>query len=320
MRNFYKFFKKIISPIIYCKFLFEKNKLGMQKSHWELYKNIQLLCLRQNRKFPNLKNPLTFNDKIQWLKLFDQSQTIIDCSDKIKVKKFISNKIGDKYTPRTYLVADTSSEIKLENLPESFVLKTNHDSGTVYLIKDKNNVQWRTLFSKLDDAIQKPYGWNNGEWAYSMIEPKIFFEEYLGKPAETPPPDYKFHCANGNVLWLQYIYDRGNNTKEVILSNTGDLLGIHLDTKMIHSNQFIKPECFHEMVDLAEKISKDFKYVRVDMFLIDKKIFIGELTFYPLMGCYKGSGQQTLGKMLPLDTTTKKELVYTNSRLYGLDY
>ncbi|MDD2807943.1 MAG: ATP-grasp fold amidoligase family protein [Patescibacteria group bacterium] len=288
----------------------------MQKSHWELYKKIHLLCIIKNKRFPNLRNPSSFNDKIQWLKLFDQSQIIVDCSDKLKVKDFIAGKIGENYTPTTYFSVKTSSEIELNNLPKSFVIKTNHDSGSVYLIKDKNCAQWNTIFSKLDIQIHKPYGWDNGEWAYSMIQPIIFSEEYLGEPSETPPPDYKFHCANGRVLWLQYIYDRGCHTKEVITSKTGEVLNVHFDTNMQHSKQFIKPKRFSEMIKLAEKISGQFKYIRVDMFIIDDKIFVGELTFYPLMGCYNGNGQKILGKLIPLDISSKKEPIYTKSKLY----
>lgn len=305
-----------LTPLLYLKFIAEQRVAGFEKGHWKLYKIIHFLSAYHNHRFPNLTSPKTYNDKIQWLKLFDQSQVIVECSDKIRMKNYVARAIGEKYVPEVYVTSNSPWNIDLDKLPEKFVLKTNHDSGTVYLIRNKDTTNWNDIFEEIELSLSKIYGWSNGEWAYSMIEPMVFAEEYLGEAGETPPPDFKFHCSNGRVLWLQYIYDRGLETKEVIVSPEGKVMDIQFDHNMKKSNEFSLPDCFEKMKNVAGRLSVDFKYVRIDLYLINKKIYVGEMTFYPLMGCYKGRGQRELGKLLDFDTTSRKSVIYTQSKIY----
>lgn len=281
-------------------------RLPLTAAHWELYEIIHRLCLKELGEFPNLVDCRDFNDKIQWLKLFDQDVEIIRCSDKILVRDYVRERVGEEYLVELYQVHDHFDEIDFDALPKSFVIKTNHDSGTVILVRDKYTFDRNEAGLRIMQALKRPYGWNNAEWAYSYINPKVLVEEFIEFDVVKSPPDYKFHCVNGEVKWLQYIYDRGFNTKECILDSEGRIQKIHFDNNMQHSGEFKKPDSWDMLLKCAEKLSKGHKYLRVDLFSIDGKIYVGELTFYPLMGCYTGRGQKDLGRLLDFDRTTYK--------------
>jgi hypothetical protein len=303
-------------PIILVKFFVDSRYLKIKWVHWKIYRIIHLLTLRWNDRFPDLINPKSFNDKIQWLKLFDQSWSVVHCTDKILMKNYVYDVLGDGFTPKLLAKAEDMSGVNLNDLPSSFVLKTNHDSGSVFIVKDKSDLDWGLVCGKVEKSLLRMYGWRNGEWNYSLIKPMVFVEEYLPGLDGAPPADYKFHCSNGEVLWLQYIYDRGINTKEVIVSPDGDVIDLQLDDKMLHSKKFELPDCFAQMKSVAMSLSREFKYVRVDLYLVGGRIYVGELTFYPAMGCYKGEGQQKLGDLLNFDMNNVKDPIYMASSRY----
>lgn len=291
--------KAILKLIILIKWFKDRHFIPLSYRDLHLYFKIHIFYHKELGSFPNLISPHDYNEKIQWLKLFDQNYLVARCSDKLSVKNYVQQKLGDGYTPLTLASGDSFSSIPIKSMPKSFVIKTNHDSGSVFLIKDKSNIQISKLNKKISESLAKTYGQENGEWQYQLIPPKVFAESYIGDPSNPyPPADYKFHCSNGKVLWLQYIYDRGSQTKETIIDDNGTPLSVHFDHNMTHSKNFSKPIVWDSMVDIAEKLSKPFKYVRVDLFEVDDKIYVGELTFYPLAGCYKGQGQVVLGERL----------------------
>ena len=150
----------------------------------------------------------------------------------------------------------------------------------------------------------------DGEWAYSYIVPKVFVEEFIDPDSPTPPPDFKFHCVSGKVRWLQFIFDRGDETKEVIVNADGSVASTHFDHNMLHRTEFKLPSNWYEMITVVERLASGWKYVRVDIYSCpDGSIYVGELTFFPLMGCYKGEGQKELGKHLDFDRTAYSTLV-----------
>lgn len=291
---------------IKIKWLRDKQFLPLSPAHWELYRIIHRLCWRELHDFPNLINCRDFNDKIQWLKLFDQSPEIVRCSDKIQVRDYIRERVGDQYLVKLYQIHDHFSQIDFNALPNAFVIKTNHDSGTVILVRDKSKLDYQTVEARIEAALKRPYGWMNGEWAYSYVQPKILVEELLDQKSLKPPPDYKFHCVNGYIRWLQFIFDRGNTTKECIIDANGHLTNIHFDHNMQHCENFDTPYRWIHIKNIIEKIAVGFKYVRIDVYNIKEKIYVGEMTFYPLMGCYKSEGQKKLGQLLDFDRTTIK--------------
>lgn len=307
----------IIFPRISKKWSNDKKLLPLNKSNKELYFIIHWLYWRYLRRFPNIVNPKDYNEKIQWLKLFDQSDLIIRCCDKLTLKEYVKNTVGENFYPATLKIYTDYNNINFESLPHQFVLKTTHDSGSVFLIKNKSNIDIKKIKANIKKSLNKIYGWRYGEWAYAYISPRFYVEEILNSDSDAPPPDYKFHCVNGKVEWLQYIYDRGINTTEVIVLPDGTITPIHFDHNMQHGQSFVIPPNYDQMLSLAEKLSQPFKYVRVDMYNILGKIFVGEMTFYPLMGCYKGDGQVILGKKMNFDLQTFNLPIIGNRRPLG---
>ena len=253
--------------------------------------------------FPNIVSPVNYNDKISWLMLFDQDPLIPICMDKYKVRDFVKSRIGDEYLTKLYAVCSSFDEIETNKLPDSFVVKTNHDSGTVFLVKNKNEWNREEAKKKIDKSLSRLYGTKKGEWAYQHIEPKIIIEEYLGDLNAPPPPDFKFHCVDGTVRWLHYIYDRGEQTKEITFDRNFNVLPLYLCHEFILSTENIPtPKNWNELVSVAEKLAQGFKYVRVDLYNIDERIVFGELTFFPKAGCYKTPDITQFGQMLDFRT------------------
>jgi hypothetical protein len=247
-----------------------------------------------------------FNDKMQWLKLFDQDPEIIRCSDKIMVRDYVKELVGEQYLTALYQTAERFEDIDLESLPSAFVIKANHDSGTVILVRDKSELDRLWAKGRIDAALSRPYGWENGEWAYSYIEPRILIEEYLDQGDFRVPPDYKFYCVNGVVKFCHYISDRDRVTQEQIIDAAGFTIDTDLYPTFKRGSSFVKPDNWQEMIEIAERIAGKFKYVRVDLFNINNRIIVGEMTFWPMAGAYKSNGQRALGQLIDFDRVSFK--------------
>lgn len=302
--------KKIIflclHPIIFIKWKIDLFTLPLERAHWKLYLNIHRHYFLRLKCFPNLRKCNDFNDKVQWLKLFDQDESHVGICDKIEFKKYIFSRLGEGYTPKTLMILDDAVGIPSDHdLPTNFVIKTNHDSGGIYISKNDNYSEIKIKVQSAKARLANPYGVEGGEWCYPLIKARVFVEEYLDFSGSTPP-DYKFHCADGNVLWLQYIYDRGDDTKEIIVTPEGSETDIWQDRKMLHASGFKKPENWAELLRIASILSVGFKYIRIDLYSLQGKIYVGEFTFHPLGGFYSGAGQAQLSNHLEFDRTTTK--------------
>ena len=293
---------------IWKKWLHDTKSLNhLTKLHKQAYFNIHTTHQKRTGNYPNIQNPITYNDKIAWLALFDHSEKQILYSDKIAVREFIQDAIGGEYLPNLYQVADNFDQIDFTSLPHSFVMKSNHDSGTVKLIQDKINADFQSLSEQFTKAMDKPYGIEKGEWFYSHIKPKILVEEYIHTDSGFPPADFKFHCVNGKVVWLQYIFDRGSQTKEIITDRNFIPMPLQLDTDFICTQTVIqKPTTWDKMIGLAEKLATDFKYVRIDLYNENERILFGEMTFLPRAGCYVTKDLEKFGALMQFDTSTVK--------------
>lgn len=301
--------RKWFSARIKVKWLCDKRHLPLTSAHGELYDLIHRLCWREVHDFPNLINCRDFNDRIQWLKLFDQSREIVRCTDKIQVRDYVMERVGGEYLVKLYQVHDHFSQIDFEALPNAFVIKANHDSGTVILVRDKAKLDRAKAEARLETALRKPFGWTNGEWAYSYVKPRVLVEEFIEPEKKMPPPDYKFYCVEGSVKFMHFIFDRGHDTKEQTIDRQGYDLETALYPSFKYSKGFMKPPNWAEMIRVAEQLGKGLKCVRVDLFCSDEKIYVGEMTFWPMMGCYKGEGQKKIGQLLDFDRTTFKRFL-----------
>ena len=239
-------------------------------------------------EYPDLKNPRDFNEKIQWLKIYDQDPLQITLCDKIQVKQWVSNKIGEKYVIPFY-----------DGYPS--VWKTNHMSGDAEFIDGKEDEE--SALERLNKRLKKKHGVKKGEWAYRLIEPKILKERKLNINV-----DYKFHCVEGKIKWMQMIWDRTHYGKECVFDEYGKLTDLiseprnqHKPRDMICSyNQFL------ELKKIAEKLCEGWKYVRVDLYY-DKQPWFGEMTFWPASGTFpRHKDIIKLGELLDFDRTTSK--------------
>lgn len=291
---------------VYFKWRKDKFHLSLSNEQWHLYLRLHVHYFLHLRSFPDLVATKDFNDKIQWLKLFDQSHDKRRLCDKQMLKDYVGCRLGENYVPKTIAVVNDPDDINVEDLPERFVIKTTHDSGGVKVLSKSEFVENRVFLAKFfRKKLSVKYGYGTGEWCYLYVKPRLIVEEYVNfsvnSSSDDYPPDYKFHCSDGKVIFLQFIYNRRLKPTEVIVDPNGKETGIWFDRNMRKGREFLLPDCWAEMVTIAEELSRGFKYVRVDVYNGPDRPLVGEMTFYPLAGVYSGSGQKKLGKLLQFD-------------------
>ena len=286
------------------KWLRDAEHLPLTPAHRSLYATIHRAALIRLNPFPNLISPTSYNDRIQWLKLFDQSPAIIEASDKLRVKDRVRAILGDGYVPETLAVGASVRDIDLEHLPDRFVLKATHDSGSVWLVPDKRSFDAAAATRFFDAAVAARYGGDKGEWAYAYVTPRVFAEAWVDAGSDGPPADYKFHCVEGRVAFVQFIAGRDTTPRESLADRNGRPLRDHLDVHFKRGAVFEPPDAWDELVRVAETLSEGFKYVRVDLYLAQRHVLVGELTFYPRAGFYRGPGQRSLGRFMMFNVET----------------
>ena len=236
----------------------------------------------------DLKNPTSYNEKLQWLKLYDRNPLYTKLVDKVAVKDYVASIIGNEYIIPTLKVYKSPEEVRIEDLPERFVLKTNHDGDSlgVFVCKDKKNFDFNKAISILSKNLQHNYYYTGREWPYKNVNPVIFAEEY--KEDEFGElRDYKFFCFNGVVKALFVATDRSVGH---VKFDYFDRDFNHLDFTQSHpmSNVTLKkPDNFEKMIELAERLSKGLPHVRIDLYNCNGKIYFGEMTFYHYGGMIK---------------------------------
>lgn len=188
------------------------------------------------------------------------------------------------------------------------IAKASHDSGSA--VRVDNPAQFPNVAGRMQKALSKPYGHGKGEWAYRFIEPRrVMVEECLPGPIV----DYKFHCSDGEIRWVQVISERHhkNGPAESIFDPEGEVLPLHFDQNMRHApNARLALDSFAwaTMTEIAEILAAGWRYVRVDLYWQSEKPYFGELTFWPLAGCYKTKDEPTFGEMMPINMSNPTTL------------
>ena len=266
---------------------------------------ISLLYYKHFKRFPNWKNPQTFNEKLQWLKINNRKPEYTTMVDKHLVKQYIADKIGNEYIIPTLGVWDTPEEIDFNSLPDRFVLKWNHDSGSIVICKDKSSFDKNEAVKKLLVGKKKNGFWYGREWPYKNVKPRIIAEQYITSDGEAPN-DYKFFCFNGEVKCFKIDYDRYTNHRANYYSPSGELLRFGEVVCPPDFDRVVSlPRLKDKMIDLAEKLSAAYPFLRVDFYEIGDQIYFGELTFYPASGFgafVPDEWDKTLGDLLELKT------------------
>lgn len=237
----------------------------------------------------NLDNPQTYNEKLQWLKLYDRRPEYTKMVDKAEAKKYVANIIGEGYIIPTLGVYNSFDDINFDNLPNQFVIKCTHDSGGVVVCKDKSTLDIKAARKKIEYGLSKTNFWGTREWPYKNVEPRIIIEQYLEDESGYELKDYKVHCFNGEPKFILVASGRyQNDIRFNFYDLNWNLMPFEKSHKRIDSNITIaKPDNLDEMLDLAKALSVNIPHLRVDFYNVKNKIYFGELTFFPASGLGK---------------------------------
>jgi hypothetical protein len=265
-------------------------------------------------KFVDFKNPKTFNEKIQWLKIYGNLQKYTNLADKYEVRKHIAKTIGEKYLIPMIGVWDKFEDIDFEKLPNQFVLKCTHDSGSVVICTDKTTFNIKETQNKLNKRLKRNFYDESREIQYKNIKPRIICEKYMVDECKTELSEYRIFCFNG----MPKIIFRNNSIPPKIITsrNIYDAewnyipasVGYPTDPNLI----IAKPEKLDEMLDLAKILSKNIPHVRVDFYLIRNEIYFGELTFAHANGLQKFEPEEfalQMGKWIELSKKVDAKLM-----------
>lgn len=266
---------------------------------------LYLKCLfrKYMKRKLNLSHPLTFSEKLQWLKLYDRKPEYGIMADKATVKQYVADKIGSDYIIPTIGVFNSVDEISFDELPERFVIKCTHDSGSTFVCSNKREFDFESVKMKLAECLKTEYYWFGREWSYKNIKPRIIVEEFIGDENGVCPVDYKFFCFNGVMEYFKIDYNRFTNRA----ANYYDRKLEFQHFGKIHSTpdpsiQLVLPDNFDEMVRITQVLSKGIPFLRVDLYSVNSQVYFGELTFYPSSGIepFIGDGDSILGNKLQL--------------------
>lgn len=243
---------------------------------------LYLKCaFRERMGYPlDLRNPRTFNEKIQWLKLYDRNPLYHTLVDKYEVKRYVAEIIGSEHIIPTLGVWDSFDDIDFDMLPNRFVLKCTHDSGSIVIVKDKGKFHVDDARDKLEKALKTNYYMLSREWVYKHVRPRIIAEEYMEDNKQGDLRDYKVFNFNGIPSIIQVDFDRFVSHKRNLYSKDWDYIEASIEYPNDPATEIHRPKSLEKMLELAEKLSEKIPFVRTDFYLIDDRVFFGEMTFY----------------------------------------
>ena len=275
---------------------------GMHILPEKLY--IKLLFKKRLGYKLDLINPKTFNEKLNWLKFYNRRKEYTTMVDKYKVKEFVAEKIGNEYVVPLLGVWTKAQDIDWKNLPEKFVLKTNHNSCYNLVCHDISKVDKMQVAKELNNSLKKNLFYALGEWPYKNVQPLIIAEKLLESKKQnntSPLIDYKFWCFSGKPTYM-YFSIKGNGCFENFYDMDFNPVCINHGWPR-HEPEFQKPVSWEKMKELASILSKDIPFVRVDFYEIDGNPYFGELTFFDWAGFRPFDSYNTdleLGKLIVL--------------------
>lgn len=247
---------------------------------------IKVYWFKKTHRRIDLDNPKSYNEKIQWMKLNYRDPLMVRYADKLSVKEYVAEKIGSEYVVPLLGVWDRPEDIDYTSLPDRFVLKTTNGSNFkgVLFCKDKNSFDRKDAERKLNKELLRAKWDPYREWAYRDIQPRIIAEELLEDDSphnQGGLSDYKFYCFNGKVHYALLCTDRNTKVKYYFLDRDWKLQRINKDGRMLPEDAVLeRPAHYEEMIEVCEKLAADFPLVRVDLYLVNDRIYFGEMTFY----------------------------------------
>lgn len=258
----------------------------------------------------NLKNPKTFNEKLQWLKLYNRRPEYTMMVDKYKVRDYVAEKLGSEYLIPLIGVWDDPDDIDFDKLPNQFVLKCNHNSGLgMCICKDKSNLNIEKTKEELKKGLKQNYYLAGREWPYKDVPHKIICEKYITDNGNGLT-DYKFFCFNGHVDCVMVCLGRfSGETKYYFFDRDWNLKRLNIRGKNAPDGFTItKPKCMDNMFDVAAELSKGLPFARIDLYQSNEHIYFGEITFFPDSG-FDGNllpeTNEYFGKLIDLGSVKK---------------
>lgn len=239
----------------------------------------------------NLAQPEAFSEKLQWLKLYDKNPLKTKCADKLMVREYVNERIGEKYLIPLIFSTANPAEIPFSRLPDKYIIKTNHGSGTNIIVdggemtvkKQKMALDKEYIISQLKRWLRNDFSKIGHEWEYKDIPRRVLVEELLrDESGNKVLNDYKIHCFNGKAQYIQTITDRLTGVKENWYTNNWESVNVYYFSK--DKKTIKKPDNLIEILMVAEKLAAGFLYVRVDLYLSRGNLYFGELTFHPAGG------------------------------------
>jgi hypothetical protein len=243
-----------------------------------------LVYYRRYGEWIDWENPKTFNEKLQWLKVYNRRPEYTDMVDKIKVKEYVAKKLGEEYIIPTLGVWDRAEDIGINQLPDKFVLKCNHDSGSVCICKDKSTFDFEAAKRKLNRCLKKNLFRAGREWPYKNVECKIFAETYMEDKETNELRDYKIFNFNGEPRYIQVDYNRFVHHMRNIYDVDWNKMSFDFNYSSNPDCTIAKPSVLTQMLDAAKLLAKDMPFARTDFYLVNGVIYFGEITFYPEAG------------------------------------
>ena len=259
-----------------------------------------LYFIRSGKKL-NLDNPMTFNEKLSWLKIYNRKPEYALMADKYAVKEYVAGIIGKEYVVENYFVADYWSDIDFSKLPEEFVIKCTHDSGGAIVCRNKCTFDFKAARKRIENHLRINYFYEEREWVYKNIRPRIIIDRLLDDHTGNELRDYKFWCFDGKPTYA-YFTIKGENVYENFYDMDFNVVNINHGFPR-HKPEFVRPANFELMKKLAAKLSKGIPFVRVDFFDVDGCVYFGEYTFYDWGGMVPFPDYETdlhLGELIKL--------------------
>lgn len=233
----------------------------------------------------NLHDPKRFNEKLQWLKLYDRNPIYTKMVDKVVVKDYVSKIIGEKYIIPTLGVWEKAEDIDFDSLPDKFVLKCNHNSGEgMYICKNKDKMNISEVIKGLKRGLEQDYYLCDREWPYKNVSRKIIAEEYIDDGTGKGLNDYKVFNFNGEPHLIQVDFDRFIEHKKNLYTTNWELCKFSFNYPSHPEIEIPKPETLEEMLRISRILSKGSKFMRTDFYSVNGKLYFGELTFFPASG------------------------------------
>ena len=237
-----------------------------------------------SREVADLNNPKTLNDKIRWMMLNYHDEKLCEVIDKVKVREYIKSTIGEKYLTKLLGIYDCADDIDFDELPNRFIIKTNHGSGWNIICHDKEQLDIKRTIKQLNKWMKRNYYDHTKEWGYRDIVPQIIIENLLDDGFNKLPIDYKVYCFHGQPKFTEVGVGRSIDLRWATYDNEWNIFDIAGNYKNLEY-EIDKPDELDEMLNLASSLAKGLPFSRIDFYIVQHQIYFGEITIYSDAGC-----------------------------------